>query len=130
MPILTIKEGFRNAIYAWGGEESCQLLQFLDDLQRASNPDATWIAYLFNRTAELGPPRNEQQCRALKGKHAKGFFEFKAPGGTRILWFYDKRRIIICTHGFVMKGQKTPRKEIDKAQAIREWYLKEKYNAR
>jgi len=129
MPILTIKEGFRYAIYAWGGEDSCELLQFLEDLERESNPDATRIVYLISRTADHGPPRNELQCRALEGKHAEGLFEFKAPGGTRVLWFYDKNRIIICTHGFVKKRQKTPRKEIDKAQAIRQLYLKEKENA-
>lgn len=55
MPILTIKEGVRYAIYAWGGEDSCQLLQFLGDLERESNPDATRIAYLISRTADHGP---------------------------------------------------------------------------
>jgi phage-related protein len=130
MPILTIKEGVRYAIYAWRGEDSCQLLQFLENLDRESNPDATRIAYLISRTADHGPPRNELHCRALEGKHAEGLFEFKAPGGTRVLWFYDKNRIIICTHGFVKKGQKTPRKEIDKAQAIRQLYLEETENAR
>ena len=130
MPILTIREGVRYAIYAWGGEDSCELLQFLGDLERESNPDATRIVYLISRTADHGPPRNELQCRALEGKHAQGLFEFKAPGGTRVLWFYDKDRIIICTHGFVKKSQKTPRKEIDKARIIRERYLKEKQHAR
>jgi phage-related protein len=91
-------------------------------LEQESNPDATTIAYLISRTADHGPPLNELHCRALDGKYAEGLFEFKAPGGTRVLWFYDKNRII-CTHGFVNKGQKTPKKEIDKAQAIRQLYL-------
>ena len=43
MPILTIKEGARYAIYAWGGEDSCELLQFLENLERESNSDATRI---------------------------------------------------------------------------------------
>lgn len=130
MPILTIKAGVTYAIYAWGREDSCQLFQFLRNLERESNPDATRIAYLISRTADHGPPRNELQCRALEGKHAEGLFEFKAPGGTRVLWFYDKDRIIICTHGFVKRGRKTPGKEIEKAQTIRELYLKEKQNAK
>ena len=125
MPILTIREGARYAICAWGSEDSCELLRFLENLERESNPDATRIAYLISRTAAHGPPRNELQCRALEGKHAEGLFEFKAPGGTRVLWFYDRNRIIVCTHGFVKKGPKTPRKEIDKAQAIRRLYFEE-----
>lgn len=129
MPVLTIKEGVKYAIYAWSGDDSCQLLEFLEGLERESSSDATRIAYLFSRTVEYGPPRNELQCRALEGKHAQGLYEFKAPGGARILWFYDKNRIIICTHGFVKKGQKTPRREIDRAQSIRQLYLKEKLNA-
>lgn len=130
MPILTIKEGVRYAVYAWGGEDSCELLQFLRNLERESNPDATRIVYLISRTADHGPPRNELQCRALEGKHAERLLEFKAAGGTRVLWFYGKNQIIICTHGFVKKGQKTPRKEIEKAQTIRQLYLMEKQNAR
>jgi len=128
MPILTIKEGSRYAIYAWGGEDSCELLDFLEGLEADSNADATRIANLISRTAELGPPHNKLQCRALEGKHAEGLYEFKAPGGTRVLWFYDKNRIIICTHGFVKKGQRTPRREIDKAQSIRQLYFEEKQN--
>lgn len=41
----------------------------------------------------------------------------------RIPWFYDKGRIIICTHYFVKKGDKTPRAEQDRAMKIREEYL-------
>ena len=42
----------------------------------------------------------------------------------RIPWFYDKGRIIICTHYFVKKKNKTPKAEKDRAKKIREEYKK------
>lgn len=36
--------------------------------------------------------------------------------------------LVIVTHGFVKKTQKTPQKEINKAVAIRELYFKNKEN--
>lgn len=46
----------------------------------------------------------------------------------RLLCFWDpsQRALIIATHGFVKKTQKTPLKEIAKAEAIRKDYMKNK----
>lgn len=46
----------------------------------------------------------------------------------RLLSFFDKdhRALIITTHGFVKKTQKTPVKEIERAEAIRKEYYKQK----
>ena len=45
----------------------------------------------------------------------------------RILAFWDKSKktdtLVIATHGFIKKTQKTPAKEIAKAEAIRKAYL-------
>lgn len=45
----------------------------------------------------------------------------------RMLAFWDKTKpvetLVIATHGFVKKAQKTPQKEIDKAIAIRNLYF-------
>ena len=53
----------------------------------------------------------------------------------RVLAFWDKGEgqmpidtLVIATHGFVKKTQKTPQKEINKAVAIRELYFKNKEN--
>ena len=46
----------------------------------------------------------------------------------RILAFWDKSKktdtLVIATHGFIKKTQKTPAKEIAKAEAIRKAYFK------
>ena len=48
----------------------------------------------------------------------------------RVLAFWDKTQpvdtLVIATHGFVKKIQKTPQKEIDKAIAIRNKYFENK----
>ena len=55
-----------------------------------------------------------------------GIFEIRSKSGNdiaRILYFFDKNRIIIATNGFVKKQQKTPRKEIDIAKERRTIYF-------
>lgn len=41
-------------------------------------------------------------------------------------WDPDTRSLIVATHGFTKKVQKTPSKEISKAEAIRKIYLNRK----
>jgi phage-related protein len=119
-----IRQGSRFSVYAWEDDSGCQVLKFLEQLRDESNTDAERIAYLIERTSELGPPSNERQCKLLDD----GIYEFKAPNGARVLWFYDEGGLIICTHGFVKKKPKTPREEIKRAKKIRTKYLEEKGN--
>ena len=54
-----------------------------------------------------------------------GIYELRTIQGNdiiRILYFFDKGRIIIATNGFVKKKQKTPRSEIELAKSRREDY--------
>jgi len=48
----------------------------------------------------------------------------------RLLAFWDKtdndETLILATHGFVKKTQKTPKSEINKAEAIRKEYFEQK----
>jgi phage-related protein len=48
----------------------------------------------------------------------------------RLLAFWDKtdkeETLVIATHGFIKKTQKTPKSEIEKAEKIRKQYFKEK----
>ena len=50
-------------------------------------------------------------------------------GRLRVLWFYDDGRLIICTSGFVKKGQKTPRSEIGHAIQLMNAYFEDKKKA-
>lgn len=56
-------------------------------------------------------------------------FRAKAKGVQyRLLAFWDKKQkaMVIATHGFVKKTQKTPPKEIEKAQKIMRHYYAQK----
>lgn len=57
-------------------------------------------------------------------KHLEdGIFELRVSFENRIsrsFYFYEVARRIIFTHGFVKKGQKTPKGEIARAKAIRQ----------
>ena len=58
-----------------------------------------------------------------------GIFEIRTVEGSdmvRILYFFDKSRIIIATNGLVKKQQKTPRSEIELAKKRRTDYHRRK----
>jgi phage-related protein len=126
MGVELIYRGAISEVYAWSSGGFCDVREFLRGLEQESNGDAEGLRRLIKRTADNGPIHNKEQCRKLEGKHCEDLFEFKARRGARILWFYDKGKIIVCAHAFVKKGQATPRKEIDKAQEVRQQYHREK----
>ena len=54
-----------------------------------------------------------------------GLYEIRIKQGSdifRIFCFFDKGKLIIITNGFQKKGQKTPKKEIEKALKIKKEY--------
>jgi phage-related protein len=58
-----------------------------------------------------------------------GLYEIRIQLGSdiyRIFCFFDDQNIVIVGHGFQKKTQKTPIKEIEKAQKIRKEYFDEK----
>lgn len=58
-----------------------------------------------------------------------GIFELRVIEGSnivRILYFFDKEKIIIATNGFVKKQKKTPLSEIDLAKRRRTDYFMRK----
>lgn len=121
MPVVEVLKGARYAVLAWGTDDACDLQSFLSGLQANGNSDATHLLNLIKTTAERGAPRNPKQCKLLEDQ----IFEFKAPNGSRVLWFYFKGALVICSHGFVKKKQKTPRGEIDRAKRVRDEFRRE-----
>jgi phage-related protein len=126
MPIQLLVEGKRFAVYAWGTHNDCAVKQFLLELQADGDTDADRLWVLINRIAEEGQINNPQHCRLLED----GIFEFKAPHMARLLWFYAKGKLVICTHGFKGKkgSGKTPRREIERAKQVRTDYNEEDGN--
>lgn len=96
----------------------------LDDLEASGNRAYEQMLSLWERTSQHGVVWNDFKTKRL----TKKINEFKARGGLRVLWFFDEPgdSIIICTHAFVKKQQKTPPGEIARAEERRVLYLKER----
>ncbi len=121
MNLFLISKSFYT-VYAVGrSRERCELLEFLGGLGQTLQKDSDRMLALLGRVAMEGPPRNTEISHQIKGK----LFEF-VQGGLRVLWFYDEGKLIICTSGFVKKGQKTPQSEIGHAIQLMDDYFEDK----
>lgn len=103
-----------------GSADACPLFEFLSQLRRDDVNEFAKISALLDRTAQHGVIRNEQKCRYFKSEKV---FEFKTRGGVRVMGFWDEVKLIVCTHGFLKKSQKTPPGEIERAVAARHEYF-------
>lgn len=76
---------------------------------------------LFDHFAEEGTNISKDLCHEVDKN--EGIYEF-IKGDLRVLWFYARgnRGIVICSHAFVKKDQKTPNKEKKYAIRVRENY--------
>lgn len=75
----------------------------------------------LNRLRECGNMLREPQSKHLQD----GIFELRSIQGNnivRILYFYDRDRIVVVTNGFVKKTQRTPYREIQLAMHRRQAY--------
>lgn len=99
--------------------QTCQVDDFLVSLAPNLKKDANRIAALFKYITEHGP-----QGLDLEISHniAPEIFEF-VRGRIRIAWFYDADKVVICSNGFIKKGQKTPKHEIETAQSAKRDYF-------
>ena len=66
-----------------------------------------------------------------KLKSSKDVFEFRVKDSNkffRLFAFWDSTgdtdTLIVCTHGLIKKTNKTPKKDIEKAESIKENYFK------
>lgn len=58
-----------------------------------------------------------------------GLFEIRVEFGSniyRVFSFFDKGQLVILVNGFQKKSQKTPKKEIEKAEKLKKQYFDEK----
>ena len=108
-------------VYTFGHDDDCPLFDFLERLERDDESEHAKFWALIQRIAEHGAPRNEQKCRFIPELDG---FELKTTGGVRVFAFYDRNRVVICSHGFLKKSQKTPKAQLVRAVSIRAEYVK------
>ena len=112
------------SLFAMAGEDDCPVHDFLKELMETDRNEFAKAMKLLTDTAENGPPiKNEQKCRFFREQKV---FELKTIGGVRIMAFWDAGMLIVCTHGFMKKSQKTPAKQLERAAAARNQYVRAK----
>jgi len=74
------------------------------------------FAALFARMGDTGKIWNERKFKHLA--ETDQIFEFKV-AADRILCFFFIGRRLVLTHGFRKTGDKTPKREIDRAEACK-----------
>lgn len=63
--------------------------------------------------------------------NSSGIYEVRVDYGSdiyRVFSFFDKGNLVILINGFQKKTQKTPKKELELAEKLKNQYLNEKYN--
>lgn len=98
----------------------CPIEDFLNSLPAKAAQKVTWVLNLLE-DLDIVP---SSYFKKLTG--SEGIWECRVQFGSniyRIFCFFDDRSVVVLTHGFMKKSQKTPRSEIEKAEACRRDFL-------
>jgi phage-related protein len=100
------------------------LKKFLAQLVKEHKEDEIGQIQLYlKQLQEYGPKINEMfKAKATKKLRGK-IFDLR-PDNNRILFFYQNGNEYILLHGFTKTSNKTPKREIDKAEKEMKDYLK------
>jgi len=125
MPTEKIYAGAKFEVRSWVDGGINVVMRFLEELCKNGDSDGVRLNNLIMHTADHGLRFNERHIRAL----GDGIYEFKAPNTCRIMFFYDKNKLIICSHEFTGKrgnDDKFIKRQLKTAEAVRTDYFKEK----
>jgi len=98
----------------------CPVQDFLDSLPGKAAQKVTWVLNLIEDLdvvpstyfKKLVSTDEIWECRIQLGSNA-----------YRIFCFYDGHSVVVLTHGLIKKTQKTPQREIERAETYRRDYL-------
>ena len=112
------------SVYALEKDDgSCDIAELLDISYSKNKEDGNLRAAMVRRIQGLA--KGNLPISNVHHSIDKDIWQISS-GKYRLLYFYDAGRRIICTHYFVKGKDKTPRKEINKAQKHRDDYFKAK----
>ncbi|MCD8209202.1 MAG: type II toxin-antitoxin system RelE/ParE family toxin [Bacteroidales bacterium] len=91
-------------------------------------PPKAYDKIIHNIERVAGGERNIELFKKLEGAEIWEFRTLYGGVAYRLFAFWDteKETMVVATHGIVKKTQKTPRKEIAKAEMVRKRYFENK----
>ena len=110
----------KTIIFYRTADGQCPVQDFLDSLPGKAAQKVTWVLSLLEELdivpssyfKKLVSTEGIWECRIQLGSNA-----------YRIFAFFDGTSVVVLTHGLVKKTQKTPQREIERAEAYRKDYL-------
>ena len=111
----------RTIIFYRTADNKCPIEEFLDSLSGKAAQKVTWVLSLIEDLdiipaiylKKLIGTEEIWECRIQLASNA-----------YRIFCFFENNSVVVLTHGLIKKTQKTPKQEIEKAEAYRKDYLK------
>jgi phage-related protein len=103
------------------GRLICPTLDFISDCKLNFPRDLERISASLEFFARTGRLDVEEKFKRLPGTDQ--IYEFRTKGGLRLYCFFDEQRVVICTHGYVKKKQKTPQSVITEAETWKNRYF-------
>ena len=96
------------------GSLACSLIDDFNDIEATYEASRNRLLEYFKHVATGGPQAlNSAQCHQVDANNK--IYEFIS-GKLRVIFFQAATgRMVICTHMFLKKTQKTPPKEVNKA---------------
>src|SRR5512139_3760522 len=110
----------KTVVFYRTADGTCPVQEFLDSLPAKAAQKVTWVLSLIE-DLDIVPSTyfkklvgSEQiwECRILVGTKA-----------VRMFCFLDGNSVVVLTHGFIKKTQRTPLREIERAESYRRDYL-------
>jgi len=111
----------KTVIFYKTADGKCPIQDFLDSLLGKVAQKVAWVLSLLE-DLEVVP---STYFKKLVG--TEEIWECRiqfASNAYRIFCFFEANSVVILTHGFAKKTQKTPQQEIERAEAYRRDYLK------
>lgn len=102
-------------------EGKCPIQDFLDSLSGKAAQKVTWVLKLIE-DFDIVP---SSYFKKLTGTEEIWECRISFSSNTyRILCFFVNNSVVVLTHGFTKKSQKTPKTEIERAEAYRRDFFK------
>jgi hypothetical protein len=97
----------------------CSVREALDAVAVADRAAHAQLVALLGRVSQVGPPLDERKSRHLGG----AVFELKTPRGFPLVYFFERKRLIVCSELCRKPKPRELREIIRRATSLRATYV-------